>query len=348
VAGVPEMEQLKKAGPNNEIYKGKTYNALYGKFYEGLNQPGALDDLRSQFEYNYGNEDYSQLDKKLAKQQMQKLNYIIQTTDNPLILQQAKQDLDYWDDFANSVNPTTSKEDAFKHYVQINAEDFARTNTNYALKDSKMSDANKLYTEHIYRKEEIKAREESAIQKIQETQKLKALAGNVSDPLQRKLIEKGINSGYSTELLNEDGTFKSSQELVALGLKVEDEKQDEKQDDIKILLGEKEYTKRNAIEGVLSGNTAITKLLIESYGDKLPGGLEAEDTDIKIDGDNILYEQSGGIGDVLGYDRSINKYRFIGNVFGYVDEEGNDVEGIEELTDEQIKEMYNSGIIIIK
>ncbi len=129
-----------------------------------------------------------------------------------------------------------------------------------------------------------------------------------------------------------------------MGLKV----QDEKPDDTKILLGEKEYTKRNAIEGVLSGNTAITKLLIESYGDKLPGGLEAEDTDIKIDGDNILYEQSGGIGDVFGYDKSINKYRFIGNVFGYVDEEGNDVEGIEDLTDEQIKEMYNSGIIIIK
>jgi hypothetical protein len=179
VAGVPEMEQLKKAGPNNEIYKGKTYNALYGKFYEGLNQPGALDDLRSQFEYNYGNEDYSQLDKELAKQQIQKLNYIIQTTDNPLTLQQAKQDLDYWDDFANSVTPTTSKEDAFKHYVQINAEDFARTNTNYALKDSKMSDSNKLYTEHSYRMEEIKAREASAIAKIQETQKLKALAGNV-------------------------------------------------------------------------------------------------------------------------------------------------------------------------
>jgi hypothetical protein len=332
VAGVPEMEQLKKAGPNNEIYKGKTYNALYGKFYEGLNQPGALDDLRSQFEYNYGNEDYSQLDKKLAKQQMQKLNYIIQTTDNPLILQQAKQDLDYWDDFANSVNPTTSKEDAFKHYVQINAEDFARTNTNYALKDSKMSDANKLYTEHIYRKEEIKAREESAIQKIQETQKLKALAGNVLDPLQRKLIEKGINSGYSTELLNEDGTFKSSQELVALGLKVEDEKQDEKPDDTKLQIGEEKYTKEEIIANINAGSKAFIKDYIDAF---LTEGNEKVE-EIEIKGDDILYDTDAFFkrpDKYFGFDKTIKKAdllkiledKSVGTNYVGIDENGNPI-----------------------
>jgi hypothetical protein len=40
-------------------------------------------------------------------------------------------------------------------------------------------------------------------------------------------------------LLNEDGTFKSSQELVALGLKV----QDEKPDDTKLQIGKEKYTK---------------------------------------------------------------------------------------------------------
>lgn len=154
VTSTPEIEQLKKSGANNDLYKGKTYNALQGKFYEGLNQPGALDDLRQHFEYDYGNTDYATYDQQNAIEQVNKLNSIIQTSNDPILVNQAKADLDYWDDFATTVNPNTSKEEAFQRYVRSNAEDFARTNTNYALKESKMSDANKMYQEHQYRMQE--------------------------------------------------------------------------------------------------------------------------------------------------------------------------------------------------
>jgi hypothetical protein len=154
IASTPEIEQLKKSGVNNNLYKGKTYNALQGKFYEGLQQPGALDDLREHFEYDYGNEDYASHDQQLAIQQVNKLNNIIATSSDPILVNQAKSDLDYWSDFSGSVNPQTSKEEAFQRYIKANSEDFARTNTNYALKESKMSDASKMYQEHEYRQQE--------------------------------------------------------------------------------------------------------------------------------------------------------------------------------------------------
>lgn len=151
ISSTPEIEILKKSGGNNDLYKGKTYNALQGKFYEGLNQPGALDDLREQFEYSYGNEDYASHDQQTAIQQVNKLQNIIATSNDPILKQQAINDLEYWKDFSTTVNPQVSKEDAFQRYIRANAEDFARTNTNYALKESKMSDANKMYQEHQYR-----------------------------------------------------------------------------------------------------------------------------------------------------------------------------------------------------
>lgn len=154
IATTPEIEQLKKSGVNNDLYKGKTYDALHGKFYEGLNQPGALDDLRQHFEYDYGDEDYATHDQQNAAEQVNKLNNIIQTSNDPILVNQAKADLEYWSDFSGSVNPETSKEDAFQRYIKSNADDFARTNTNYALKESKMSDANKMYQEHSLRQQE--------------------------------------------------------------------------------------------------------------------------------------------------------------------------------------------------
>ena len=349
VEETPEYHQLKKVGGNNDLYQGKTYESLLGKFYEGLKQPGAYDDLNAQFEHFYGNEDYAKQDQQTALQQVNRLQGIIQNSNNPILIEKAKRDLDYWDDFANTVNPNTSKEDAFERFIKSNAEDFARTNTNYALKESKMSDATKLEKDFIYDKALIQEREKSAINKLREKEILKAQLGTANiNPVRKARLIAASNLDYDISDPNSPDKYVSDEVLDSYGLSKQAAKEAAKADDTKILLGEKEYTKRNAIEGVLSGNTAITKLLIESYGDKLPGGLEAEDTDIKIDGDNILYEQSGGTGNVFGYDKSINKYKFIGNVFGYVDEEGNDVEGIENLTDEQIKEMYNSGIIIIK
>lgn len=78
--------------------------------------------------------------------------------------------------------------------------------------------------EHKYRMGEIKAREDAAINKIQELQRLKSLAGNISDPLSRKLIEMGIKKGLTSELLNEEGTgFKTNAELVALGLEPDEQ-----------------------------------------------------------------------------------------------------------------------------
>lgn len=120
------------------------------------------------------------------------------------------------------------------------------------------------------------------------------------------------------------------------------------EDKTKVLLGEKEFTKSNVVQGILSGNKDITQLFIQTYKDKLPGGLEEGDEDIKIEGDNILYEQSGGTGNITGYDKSVNKYRFIADVYGFKTKTGEDVVGLEQLTDEQLKELYNLGEIIVK
>ena len=160
IDSTPEYHELKKGKQTNDLYQGKTYNSLYGKFFEGLNQPGALDDLKEQFEYTYGNEDFATQDYNTAVEQVNRLSNIIQTSNNPILVEQAKKDLDYWDDFTKSVNPQISKEDAFQRYIKANAEDFARTNTNYALKESKINDVYKMQQDHAH-SQAMKAEKES-------------------------------------------------------------------------------------------------------------------------------------------------------------------------------------------
>lgn len=235
VEETPEYHQLKKVGGNNELYQGKTYESLLGKFYEGLKQPGVYDDLNAQFEHFYGNEDYAKQDQQTALQQVNRLQGIIQNSNNPILIEKAKKDLDYWDDFANTVNPNTSKEDAFERFIKSNAEDFARTNTNYALKESKMSDAAKLEKDFIYDKALIQERERVSMIRTQQKQNLKAQLGNVKlDPTHRKLIESGIDNGYD---VFKPGTteYKSAKELMDMGIKIKssttqtEEKEEKKQ-----------------------------------------------------------------------------------------------------------------------
>jgi hypothetical protein len=237
VEETPEYHQLKKVGGNNDLYQGKTYESLLGKFYEGLKQPGAYDDLNAQFEHFYGNEDYAKQDQQTALQQVNRLQGIIQNSNNPILIEKAKRDLDYWDDFANTVNPNTSKEDAFERFIKSNAEDFARTNTNYALKESKMSDATKLEKDFIYDKALIQEREKASIVRTQQKQNLKAQLGNVKlDPTHRKLIESGIDNDYDVFKPGSTTEYKSAKELIDMGIslsssepKTTEEKEETKQ-----------------------------------------------------------------------------------------------------------------------
>lgn len=121
--------------------------------------------------------------------------------------------------YATSALKDKLRDDFFKNQAYMAAQAKTYVNTT----DKKANEYSKIAVQHQNAKDLIKEREKTSIAKIQEKERLKQLAGNVSDPLQRKLIQLGIEKGYSTELLTPEGTtFKSSPELVAMGLKVDD------------------------------------------------------------------------------------------------------------------------------
>lgn len=297
ISTTPEYHELKKGKQTNDLYQGKTYNSLYGKFMEGLNQPGALDDLYQQFEYTYGNEDYATQDYNTAVEQVNRLSNIIQTSNNPLLVEQAEKDLDYWDDFTKSVNPQISKEDAFQRYIKANAEDFARTNTNYALKESKMSDANKMYQEHSYRMKEIGAREAAALNKLKEKATIDNKVQNavridrlkLASDLDLDIYDKNSPDGYvSDEVLDSYGLNKK-------------EKKEEEEDKTKYVVKDKQYTKAEIKANIGAGNKEFIKSVLDSYADGVEG------SDIKIDGNNIHYDNKDILGTPGVFDKTITK-----------------------------------------
>jgi len=290
---VPELELLKK-GITNDVYKGKAYNNLYSGFLNSVyTQPGAMEDLQGQFEHYYGDQDFATADKQLAASQYADLKAIYDNTENPIQKEQIAKDLQYWKDLHDNVNPNTSKTQAFEHYVKSVAQDFANSATNFALKESKLSDAETLRRQHNNRINEIKAQQEANLSKLREAQRIKASASNISDSLQRKLIEKGVESGYTSELLNEDGSFKSASDLVKMGL-------NDKAIDTKLKVGDKEYDKSEIVANINAGNKDFIKDFINAY---LPEGAE----EVKIEGNNILYDTEGYIGNPFGFDKKITK-----------------------------------------
>lgn len=337
----PEWESVVTKGGYDVTQKGKAVDKLqanYLKHFTTNPQWSAL--LNDQFEqglegidinqlYNSGINGIKELFPYLPKEQQQEALQEIQEAyqiqeNNP---------------YATSALKDKLRDDFFKNQAYMAAQAKTYVNTT----DKKANEFSKIAVQHQNAKELVREREKSAIAKMKEKATIETV---IKDPIRVARLKKASDLGYPISDPSSPDKYVSDAVLETYNLG--NIKEDKSKDDTKILLGEKEYTKRNAIEGLLSGNKDITQLFVNSYKDKLPGGLEVDDEDIKIEGDNIFYEQSGGMGKVFDYDRSINKYKFIGNVFGYVDEEGNDVEGIDELTNEQIKELYNSGKIIVK
>lgn len=184
------------------------------------------------------------------------------------------------------------RDDYFSNQAYMAAQAKTYVNTT----DKKANEYSKIAVQHQNAKELVELREKSAIAKVQEQARLKALAGNISDPLQRKLIEMGIEKGLTTELLNEDGTtFKSSPELVAMGLKAEENKEEDK---TKIKIGSNDYTKAEIIENINIGSQDFIKDYIKTFfGDTVKS--------IEVNGEDIIYEHEGW--GSVGWDKKIKK-----------------------------------------
>lgn len=259
---VPEKERMKKSGFNQEYYKGKTYQSAFNAFMQGLNQPGALEDLQKQFEYYYGNEDYGELDKKLALQQIQELSHVAKYSEDEELRNQAINNIKYWEQYANTVNPTTSKQQAFEHYKKINADNFAQTVTNYGLKDVKLSEDGAIKMRHNNEMELIRKRGE--VQKslldtklstaLQKANSSGTKVTSMQTYLMKELLEKGYDGDLykpnSSEILDETDLTKILQTLNASKPNTENEvKSDKVRED---LVSFKEiYSKnKNAMENI--------------------------------------------------------------------------------------------------
>lgn len=291
----PEYHELKKGKQTNDLYQGKTYNSLYSKFFEGLNQPGALDDLREQFEYKYGNEDFASQDYNTAIEQVNRLTKIRATSNNPILVEQAKKDLDYWDDFSKSVNSQISKEDAFQRYIRANAEDFARTNTNYALKESKINDVYKMQQDHAHAQAMKTEKESLAMYGIKKAIDATIASGKTPD------YEAIENGDYSSLVYNpvESRDGKSGIKTVTTP-------------ETKILIGAKEYKVADAEANIIAGSKEFIKEALESYYEPLE-----KDEDIEINGDDIYYEKKGISGsNSTGWDKHITKQQLINKIKG--------------------------------
>jgi hypothetical protein len=216
----PEWENIVTKGGYDVTQKGKAIDKLQANYLTHFTtnpQWSAL--LNDQFEqglegidmnqlYNSGINGIKELFPYLPKEQQQEALQDIQEA------YQIQQNNPY----ATSALKDKLRDDFFKNQAYMAAQAKTYVNTT----DKKANEFSKIAVQHQNAKELVKEREKAAINKIQEQQRLKSLAGSVSDPLQRKLLERGIEAGYSTELLNEDGTnFKTNPELVAMGLKTD-------------------------------------------------------------------------------------------------------------------------------